>query len=127
MSAPQNSAFVYDANNIFAQMIRGEKDYDLVYEDDYVLSIKDAFPKTRIHVLVLPKGAYISSRDFHEKASSEDIAGYYKGISKTLDALGLTESDGYRLISNAGPGSGQVVFHYHTHILAGEPLLNMYG
>lgn len=116
----------YDTSNIFAKMIRGEMDFDLVYEDDYVLSIKDAFPKAPIHVLVLPKSPYISSKDFHESASDEEILGYYRGIRKTVDALGLLDSDGYRLISNSGPSSGQVVFHYHTHILAGEPLKGMY-
>ena len=120
MSTPTESKN-YDPNNIFARMLRQELDYEKVYEDAYVLAIQDKYPKAPVHVLVLPKGAYTSSFDFHQRASDQDIVGYYRGIDKTLGVLGLTDTAGYRLQSNAGQKGGQEVFHFHTHILSNTP------
>ena len=117
---------LYDENNIFAQILKGIIKPKVVYEDEHVISFYDINPKTKIHVLVIPRGKYVNSFDFHKHGSKEEIAGYYRGLQKTIETLKITDEQGYRLISNAGASGGQQVFHFHTHILSGGCLNDMY-
>lgn len=112
---------VYDQNNIFAKIIRGEIPCDKVYEDEAVLAFKDIHPKAPIHVLVIPKGNYTSFDDFAAHAGAEEMKKFYRAVGQIARDLGLQES-GYRLISNHNLHAGQEVFHYHVHILGGRPL-----
>jgi len=111
----------YDANNVFAKILRREIPVEILYEDDFALAFPDIAPQATIHVLIIPKGAYVSASDFGASASDLEIAGYARAISNVATQLGLQEA-GYRLISNAGPDTGQEVPHYHVHLLAGEKL-----
>ena len=114
----------YDSNNIFARILRGEIPNNTVYEDQHVLAFKDIRPQAKVHVLVIPKGAYESAQDFGAKASDAEIAAMSRAISKITQDLGLAES-GYRLIANTGGHGHQEVPHYHVHILGGQPLGRM--
>ena len=67
----------YDDNNIFAKILRGEIPCDKVYEDDYVLAFRDITPKAPTHILVIPKGKYISLDDFGARASANEIQGFF--------------------------------------------------
>jgi histidine triad (HIT) family protein len=111
----------YDKNNIFAKIIRGEIPCDKVYENDYVLAFKDIRPKAEVHVLVIPKNEYISIDDFGTKASPEEIKAFFQAVSQIAKDLGIEEK-GYRVIANHKPNSGQEVYHFHVHILGGQPL-----
>lgn len=111
----------YDDNNIFAKILRGEIPCDTVYEDDHVLAFRDIDPKASVHVLVIPKGAYISIADFGANASAEEIKAFYAAVAKIADDEGLTDS-GFRAIANTGLNGGQEVPHFHVHILGGEKL-----
>ena len=111
----------YDPNNIFAKILRGEIPCKKVYEDEYALAFHDINPKAPVHVLVIPKGPYVSHDDFTQSASDAEIAGFAKVISVVVQTTKLTNS-GYRLISNAGIDSHQEVPHYHMHVLGGRPL-----
>lgn len=111
----------YDTNNVFARILRKEIPADIVYEDEYVLAFHDANPKAPIHILVIPKGEYISFFDFSEKASSEVMYGFTKAIHHVLQSLGI-QKEGFRLLSNHGLHGGQEVPHFHVHILGGRPL-----
>ena len=108
---------VYDRNNIFAKILRGEAPCTKVYEDDYALAFKDIYPKARVHVLAIPKGEYVSLIDFSQNAPPEMVTGFWRAVTKVAESLGVAE--GYRISSNVGPGGGQVVFHFHVHILSG--------
>ena len=110
----------YDTNNVFAKILRHEIPNSTVYEDDFVLAFNDINPKAKIHVLVIPKGAYVDFQDLMDHAPQTEIDGFLKGILKTAQTLNLT--NGYRLVMNTGKDSGQEVPHLHAHILAGEPL-----
>ncbi len=114
----------YDSNNIFARIIRGEIPCNKVYEDEYALAFHDISPQAPVHVLVIPKGEYVSFDDFSQSASSEDIVGFYSAASKVAQQLGLEES-GYRILSNIGPDAHQEVMHFHLHIFAGCDLGSM--
>jgi diadenosine tetraphosphate (Ap4A) HIT family hydrolase len=114
----------YDSNNIFARILRGEIPNNTVYEDAHVLAFKDIRPQAKVHVLVIPKGTYVSAQDFGERASEAEIAAMARAISKIASDLGLAES-GYRLIANTGGHGHQEVPHYHVHILGGQPLGRM--
>lgn len=110
----------YDTNNVFAKILRHEIPNATVYEDDSVLAFKDINPKAKIHVLVIPKGAYVDFQDMMDHAPQTEIDGFLKGILATVHALNLT--NGYRLVLNTGKDSGQEVPHLHAHILVGEKL-----
>jgi diadenosine tetraphosphate (Ap4A) HIT family hydrolase len=111
----------YDDSNIFARILRGELPSNKVYEDDQVLAFNDINPLAPTHILVIPKGAYVSWDDFSEKASEAEIAGFVRAIGKIAREAGLVEQ-GYRVLANVGMNSGQEVPHLHAHIFAGRPL-----
>lgn len=111
----------YDENNIFAKILRGEIPCDKVYEDDHVLAFRDINPKAPVHVLVIPKGPYVSISDFGAHASAEELTAFYHAVSKIAYDLGL-EEDGFRTIANTGIHGGQEVPHFHIHILGGRSI-----
>ncbi len=109
----------YDQNNIFAKIMRGEIPCKKVYEDEYCFAFHDIQPAAPVHVLVLPKGEYISFHDFSEKAGVEQVGNFFKSVQKIASILGV-EKGGYRTIFNTGKDASQTVFHFHVHILAGK-------
>lgn len=111
----------YDADNIFAKILRGEIPCESIYEDDHVLAFRDIAPQAPTHVLVIPKGKFVSLTDFTQHASQEQILGFYRAVGQIIDDLGL-KADGYRTICNTGLDGGQEVPHFHMHILAGKKL-----
>jgi histidine triad (HIT) family protein len=108
----------YDSNNIFARILRGEIPNKTVYEDEYALAFHDLYPKARVHILVIPRGAYISIADFSTHASDVEITGFWRAVSRILHQENLSEQ-GFRTIANTGLNGGQEVPHFHIHILAG--------
>lgn len=115
---------VYDPNNIFARILRGEIPNRTVYEDEHALAFHDINPQTATHVLVIPKGAYISFADFAAAASDAEIAGFVRAVGKVARDLGV-EEPGYRILSNHGRDAHQEVPHFHVHIFAGQDLGRM--
>ncbi len=114
----------YDRNNIFARILRGELPCNKVYEDDYVLAFHDIRPQAPVHILVIPKGEYVSFDDFTAKAGDDEIVGFNRAAGQIARAAGLAEP-GYRILANHGPDSHQEVLHFHLHIFAGRPLGRM--
>ncbi|WP_199555820.1 histidine triad nucleotide-binding protein [Sandaracinobacteroides hominis] len=111
----------YDENNIFARILRGEIPAKKVYEDDYAFAFHDINPQAPVHVLVIPKGPYVSMADFTANASDALVSGFFRAVGEVARQLGL-EEDGYRILANAGINSHQEVPHLHVHIFAGRPL-----
>lgn len=111
----------YDPNNIFARILRGEIPCSKVYEDEHVLAFNDIAPQAPVHILVIPKGAYVSVVDFGANASAEEIKAFYAAVAKIAAEKGLDET-GFRTIANTGINGGQEVPHFHTHILGGKKL-----
>lgn len=111
----------YDDQNIFARILRGEIPNKTVYQDDFALAFHDINPQAPTHVLVIPKGAYVSWDDFSAKASDAEIAGFVRAVGKVARDMGLV-APGYRLLANAGTDSHQEVPHLHVHLFAGRPL-----
>jgi diadenosine tetraphosphate (Ap4A) HIT family hydrolase len=111
----------YDDSNIFARILRGELPSQKVYEDEQVLAFNDINPLAPTHILVIPKGPYVSWDDFSEKASDEEIAGLVRAVGKIARDAGLVEP-GYRVLANVGANSNQEVPHLHLHIFGGRPL-----
>ncbi len=114
----------YDSGNIFARILRGEIPCKKVYEDQWALAFHDINPQAPTHVLVIPKGKYVSFADFSTSADPAEIIGFVRAVGKVAKDLGL-ETDGYRLLANMGPHSGQEVPHFHVHLFAGRPLGRM--
>lgn len=116
----------YDPNNIFARILRGEIPCNKVYEDQHALAFHDINPQAPIHVLVIPKGAYVSMEDFTAKASDAEIAGLFRAVGTVAELTGATEN-GWRLLSNIGVHGHQEVPHLHIHLFAGRQLGRMIG
>jgi len=110
---------MYDENNIFAKIIRGEIPCDKVYEDDDVLFFKDINPIAKIHVLGIPKSQCIDFSDFISKNTPITISEFFKKTNIVIEKLGI-KKDGYKVISNSGINGGQEVPHFHIHILGGQ-------
>jgi histidine triad (HIT) family protein len=114
----------YDPNNIFARILRGEIPCKKAYENEHVLAFHDINPQAPLHVLVIPKGAYVSMDDFSAKASSEEIAAFVRAIGDIARHEGVAKS-GYRILANHGRDAHQEVPHLHVHIFGKRPLGRM--
>jgi histidine triad (HIT) family protein len=111
----------YDPANIFARIVRGEIPCSKIYEDEHALAFHDINPQAPVHVLVIPKGAYVSWDDFSERGSEGEIAGFVRAVGKVAREQGLVEP-GYRLLANVGMDGGQEVPHLHVHLFGGRAL-----
>jgi diadenosine tetraphosphate (Ap4A) HIT family hydrolase len=119
----------YDPQNIFAKILRGEIPCQKVYEDDHVLAFHDIHPQAKVHILVIPKGAYVDMTDFSQNASEAEIAALFWAVGKIAKEQNLTSS-GYRILSNVGHNGGQEVPHLHIHLFGGQvlgPTLTRWG
>ena len=112
---------VYDTENIFAKILRNEAPCAKVYEDENALAFNDINPQAPIHVIVIPKGAYVSMEDFTAKASDAEIAGFFRAVGNTARQIGLL-ANGYRVLANTGKDGMQEVPHLHVHILGGKKI-----
>jgi diadenosine tetraphosphate (Ap4A) HIT family hydrolase len=111
----------YDDGNIFARILRGEVPARTVHEDEHVLAFHDIAPLAPIHILVIPKGPYVSWDDFTARATDAEIAGFIRAVGAVARAHGLV-APGYRLLANVGGHAGQEVPHLHVHLFGGRPL-----
>ncbi|MCZ8320653.1 MAG: histidine triad nucleotide-binding protein [Novosphingobium sp.] len=118
---PIDPSLPYDDQNVFAKILRGEIPNRTVYEDEWSLAFHDINPQAPTHVLVIPKGHYVSWDDFSAKASAEEIAGFVRAVGHVARSLGLFEP-GYRLLANIGQHGHQEVPHLHVHLFGGKPL-----
>ncbi|WP_010218423.1 histidine triad nucleotide-binding protein [Sphingomonas sp. PAMC 26621] len=115
---PVDATLPYDDQNIFAKILRGEIPAKRLYEDAFAIAFPDINPQAPTHILVIPKGAYVSWDDFSARGTDAEIAGFVRAVGTVARDAGLVTS-GYRLLANAGPDSLQEVPHLHVHIFAG--------
>jgi len=118
---PIDATLPYDESNIFARILRGAIPSKRVYEDEYALAFHDISPQAPTHILVIPKGAWVSWDDFSARASDEEIAGFVRAVGKVARDEGLV-APGYRLLANVGANGGQEVPHLHVHVFGGRGL-----
>lgn len=118
---PIDARAPYDPNNIFARILRGEIPNRTVYEDDHALAFHDINPQAPDHILVIPKGPYVSWDDFSARGSEAEITGFVRAVGRVAREAGLVEP-GYRLLANVGVNGHQEVPHLHVHIFGGRPL-----
>ena len=118
---PIDATQAYDDSNIFARILRGELPCSKVYEDEHVLAFHDINPLAPTHILVIPRGPYVSWDDFSERGSEAEIAAFVRAVGRIARDAGLV-APGYRLLANVGRNGGQEVPHLHVHLFAGAPL-----
>ena len=111
----------YDENNIFAKILRGELPAKTVLETEHSLAFHDINPLAPVHVLVIPRGAYVSWDDFSANASDAEIVDYIRAVGEVARRVGA-DAQGYRLLANTGKRAGQEVPHLHVHLFGGQPL-----
>lgn len=114
----------YDDANIFARILRGEIPCKRVHDDAHALAFHDINPQAPVHVLVIPKGRYVSLADFSAHGSEAEIAGFWRAVGKVAKDLRL-EAVGYRVLTNMGADGGQEVPHFHVHIFGGRRIGRM--
>jgi len=118
---PIDATAAYDDTNIFAKILRGEIPCRKVYEDDFALAFHDIAPQAPVHILVIPKGRYVSWDDFSREASDPEVCGFIRAVGHVAREAGLPVP-GYRLLANIGGHGHQEVAHLHVHIFGGRPL-----
>jgi histidine triad (HIT) family protein len=118
---PIDATLPYDNQNIFAKILRGEIPNKTVYEDAWALAFHDINPQAPVHILVIPKGAFVSWDDFSAKASEAEIAGFVRAVGTVARDLGLV-APGYRLLANTGGHGHQEVPHLHIHLFGGKQM-----
>ena len=111
----------YDPDNVFARILRGEIPSSTVFEDEHVVAFSDIAPKAPVHVLVIPRAAYVSFADFVKRASGDEVVAFFRTVGLVATQLGL-DAPGYRILSNIGDHGGQEVPHFHVHLFGGHPL-----
>lgn len=121
---PIDATLPYDDDNIFARILRDELPSKRVYEDEFALAFHDINPQAPIHILVIPKGPYVSWDDFTAKASDAEVAGFVRAVGHVAREAGLVEP-GYRLLANIGGHGHQEVPHLHLHIFGGRQFREM--
>jgi diadenosine tetraphosphate (Ap4A) HIT family hydrolase len=121
---PIDPSLPYDDSNIFARILRGELPCSKVYEDDWAFAFDDIRPQAPVHVLVIPKGSYVSWDDFTRTAADEEIAGFMRAVGNVTRQLEL-DRPGYRLMVNMGGHGHQEVPHLHVHIFGGRQFFHM--
>lgn len=117
----------YDDQNIFAKILRGEIPNNTVLETEHSLAFRDLYPQAPTHVLVIPKGPYVSYDHFASDASEVEIVDYIRAIGEVCrkEGVDLASGEGFRLISNAGNHGVQEVPHLHVHILGARHMGRM--
>lgn len=118
---PIDATQPYDDQNIFAKILRGEIPNKTVYEDAWALAFHDINPQAPLHILVIPKGAFVSWDDFSARGTVDEIAGFVRAIGHVAREAGLV-APGYRLLANIGNHGHQEVPHLHVHLFGGQPL-----
>jgi diadenosine tetraphosphate (Ap4A) HIT family hydrolase len=121
---PIDATQPYDANNIFAKILRGEIPCKQVFRDEWALAFHDINPQAPTHILVIPTGAYVSWDDFSARGSAEEIAGFVRAVGHVARDAGLVEP-GYRLLANIGQHGHQEVPHLHVHLFGGRQMGHM--
>ena len=118
---PIDATLPYDDGNIFAKILRGVIRANKVYEDEWVLAFHDIAPQAPVHILVIPKGAWVSWDDFSANASEAEIAGFVRAVGRVAREQGLV-APGYRLLANIGGHGHQEVPHLHVHLFGGRQM-----
>jgi diadenosine tetraphosphate (Ap4A) HIT family hydrolase len=107
---------MYDPNNVFAKILRGEIPARKIFENEHAMAFYDAHPVARVHALVIPRGAYRNMMEFMARAPLSEQAGFWDAVRETAAMLGISE--GFRFSSHIGAAGGQTVFHFHVHLMA---------
>ena len=104
---------------LFCKIVAGELPSEEVYSDEHVYAFRDINPVAPSHVLIVPRRHIASLKEVQE--SDTDVLGRILVAASTI-AEQEELTNGYRVLTNTGPNSGQVVFHLHFHVLGGHKL-----
>lgn len=115
--------FDYDDQNIFAKILRGDIPNSTVFENEHALAFHDLYPQAPVHVLVIPKGPYMSIDHFARDASTAEQAGFFAAVAEVCKITGVDA--GFRAIANSRSHGVQDVPHFHMHIIGGTQLGTM--
>jgi len=106
----------YDENNVFNKIVKGELPAKVVYDDQKILAFEDINPKAPVHILVIPKKNFICFDDFVKNSAPEEVSFFFKKVQEIAENNGLSRAS-YRIVANCGEEAGQIVPHFHVHIM----------
>lgn len=101
---------------IFCQIIEGKKSADTVYEDDDFVAFYDVRPSAPVHILIVPRKHFEWQGNLSDKR--EMLGKIFEIAPKIAEKLDVKNS-GYKLVMNCGSGAGQIVKHFHIHLIGG--------
>ncbi len=110
-------------STIFAKIIRGEADADIVFQDDRLTCFRDINPAAPVHILIVPNKEIPTVNDLTD--DDQALVGYMFLTAKRLAREEGIDESGYRLIINCNRDGGQVVDHLHLHLRGGRPMGGM--
>jgi histidine triad (HIT) family protein len=111
---------MYEYDCTFCQIVSGDRQAEIVYQDEQVIAFKDIHPKAPWHILVTPREHVESLNDAAPR--DEALLGHLlRTASKVANLVGIAD-EGYRVVINTGPNAGQSIFHLHVHVLGGRVL-----
>ena len=105
-------------STVFSQIIRGELQADIVYQDDRVTCFRDINPAAPVHILIVPNREIATVNDLGEQ--DEALAGHMLLTAQRLAREAGIDESGYRLIINCNRDGGQEVDHLHLHLMGGR-------
>jgi len=105
---------------IFCKIIDGDIPSEKIYEDDFILGIKDINPQAPVHIIFFPKKHILDDAFGITEENSEIIAKMFLAIKKTAEKLEL--QNGFRIVNNCRENGKQSVRHFHLHLLGGRML-----
>ncbi len=105
---------------LFCRIISGEAKGDIIYQDNYVIAIKDLYPKAKVHILVIAK----KHIDSLATITPVDLPIIQKMMQAAIQLAidNNINQTGYRIAINNGPFAGQTLPHLHLHLLGGQSL-----
>jgi histidine triad (HIT) family protein len=108
---------------LFCRITAGDAPGEVVAEDDHVVAFRDKFPRAPVHVLVTTRRHIPSAHDLDH--DDELLSASFAMARRVAEQEGI--ADGYRVVTNIGPGGGQVIPHLHFHVLGGKQLGHVDG
>lgn len=103
---------------LFCKIVAGEIPAKVIYRDDRVLAFEDIRPQAPTHILIIPLEHFPSLNQVPEDRG--DLLGHILLAARKIAEERDIDADGYRVVLNTGPDSGQEVFHIHFHLLGGR-------
>ena len=109
------------AGCLFCNLIKGEIETEVVYQNEHVFCFEDINPQAPVHVLIVPKEHYQDLKGLSDAGKLSIIDEMYRAVLEVAKIKGVDER-GFRLVINNGKEGSQIILHLHMHLLGGKQI-----